>query len=202
MTVLSDFTDRLFYQFRDSPHITALIEIICDPIQDQVNVSNFILDSASIDDAEGEQLEMLGEIIGVERPPAQETNTFRLVRLGEVQDPDRGFATDENPGGYMVGYKGLAAVDGSEMSDTDYRYLIRQKAASYRTIMTRANIFEYLLAFGARCKIDDNTKFNLEIEPINYYDFDQWTQYYIVTRGFAPGGIMLGIVNNTHEDSI
>jgi hypothetical protein len=72
------------------------------------------------------------------------------------------------------------------MSDEDYRYLIRQKAASYRKSATREILFSYLIAFGARCKIDDDTDLKIEIDQDRYDDLDNWTRNYIETRGFKP----------------
>lgn len=205
MDVEALFKARTFAQFRDSPHIQDLIETLSDPIQDTSNVMDFILGSLAIDDAEGEQLDFLGELIGVRRPPAQETRLFTLLRLGEVGDPGTGFADDENPGGYMTTLKGLEsqANPGSEMSDEDFRFLIRQKAASYRKKATREILFLYLIAFGARCKIDDDTEFEIKIDPDTYDDFDEWTRNYIETRGFKPAGISVKILETTrHKDSI
>jgi hypothetical protein len=199
------FKDRTFAQFRDSPHIQDLIETLSDPIQDASDVADFILGSLNIDDAEGEQLDFLGERIGVTRPPAQETRLFRLVRLGEVGDPGTGFADDENPGGYMTTLEGLESQTnpGAEMSDEDYRFLIRQKAASYRKKMTREILFLYLIAFGARCKIDDDTDLNVKIDMDTYDDFDEWTRNYVETRGFKPAGISVKILETTrHKDAI
>ena len=186
---------RLFHQFRNSPHILGLIEILSDPLQDQVDVSEYILDHLSIDTAEGEALEFLGELIGVKRPPAQETRLFTLFRLGEASDiyNDHGFADDSDPtvtlGGYFVTYKGLPALDGSQMSDVEYRKMIRQKAATYRKDMTRRNLFTYLKEFGARCKTDDETTMDVTVDPYRYDDFDQYQRWYAENKGFKPAGI-------------
>jgi hypothetical protein len=199
------FKDRTFAQFRDSPHIQDLIETLSDPMQDSSDVADFILGSLNIDDAEGEQLDYLGERIGVSRPPAQETRIFRMVRLGEVGDPDEGFSDDENPGGYMTTLEGLESISapGTDMSDEDYRFLIRQKAASYRKKATREILFSYLLAFGARCKIDDDTDLKIDIDQDRYDDLDNWARNYIETRGFKPAGIAIKILETSrHKDSI
>jgi hypothetical protein len=199
------FKNRTFAQFRNSPHIQDLIETLSDPMQDTSDVADFILGSLDIDDAEGEQLDYLGERIGVTRPSAQETRLFRLVRLGEVGSPGEGFADDENPGGYMTTIEGLESQTnpGSEMSDEDYRYLIRQKAESYRSAATREIWFLYLIAFGARCKIDDDTDLKITADQDRYDDFDNWTRNYIETRGFKPAGISVKILETTrHKDSI
>ena len=196
---------RLFSQFRNSVNIQALIEILADPLQDTFDVLDFLLDNSSIDDAEGEQLELLGELIGVIRPKAQETRLFTLCRKSEVQHPDLGFSDDENPGGYLTTLAGLysATNPGTTISNAEYRKLIRQKAESYRSKMTREILFGYLIASGARCKIDDDTTFYVEIDMLRYSDLNNWTREYIKTRGFKPGGILVDFVDTTrHGDSI
>jgi hypothetical protein len=209
MTRISDvdqtFLSRLFYWLRDSPNVIALKNIVSDVMQDTVDVSEFILSHNSIDYAEGEQLEILGELIGVPRPFLQEDedNLFTLSRLGEWDDPDnsQGFEEIEDLGGgdylylggFLVTQRGLNSIThpGEKISDVDYRRLIRQKAASYRKKMTRYNLFNYLYTFGSRCTIDDETAMKVVISPVTYYDLNEWEKWYVMTRGFKPAGIQV-----------
>jgi hypothetical protein len=186
---------RLFHQWRSSPNIIALIEMFADPLQDTDNVVNYILGKLSIDLADGELLEFIGSWIGVQRPPAHEPRIFTLCREGEVGDPDNdhGFEDDSDPavttGGWLTTEKGLAAKDGSNMSDADFRYLIKQKASSYRTKATLRNLFNYLITFGARSKIYDDTAHQIEFDLVTHADLDEWQKWYVVSKGFKPGGI-------------
>jgi hypothetical protein len=212
MTILdvhARWLERLFYQWQDSPNILALIEIFSDPFQDSVDVCEFLLNSIGIDDGEGVQLDWIGEIIGVERPQAQETRIFTLCRLGEVQDPDKSFADESDPtvtiGGYMGTLRGLVDQDDPDalMSDADYRRLLKQKAQSFRSKMTRLNFFNYLLAFGARSKIEVPGALEVEGDPIRYDDLTHWERWYIETKGFRPAGVRVEIRERLrNEDSI
>ncbi|MCP4604477.1 MAG: DUF2612 domain-containing protein [Proteobacteria bacterium] len=201
MDVNQDLLDRLFSQFRNSPNILNLLTILADPLQDSIDVSDWILSKNSIDDAEGEQLEQLASIIGVSRPPAQEPRIAIMYEYGECDDPDNdhGFYNDDDSvetGGRMINDDGLAALDGSQMSDTDFRFLIRQRAASFRTKMTRANLFNYLLAFNCRCKIDDDTEHVVSLTPVTYQQLNSWAQNYIEDRGFKPAGVSVDFIAN------
>ncbi len=196
MTISADFTDRVFKQYKDSPHIVALFEIIADPMQDLSDVADYILAHLSIDDSEGLALDMLGELIGVTRPPMQEPNIFTLRRAGEVVDLDNdtGFGCDDDAietGGYLGTCQGLALVSDpdAEMADEDFRFLLRQKALSFRSKFTRLNIYNYLLAFGSRCVIDDDTVLDVEYDPVSYYDLGAWEKFYVLSKGFKPGGV-------------
>jgi len=205
IAVESLFKARTFSVFNDSEHIQALIEILSDPLQDTSDVADFILTAVDIDSAEGEQLEFIGRLIGVERPPAQEVYIATMVRIGEDQDPDEGFADDENPGGYMTTLSGLESISDpdAEMSDEDFRFYIWQKATAYRAKMTREVLFLYLIAFGARCKIDDDSELQVFIDMDTYDDFNEWTRNYVETRGFNPGGISVKILETTrHKEAI
>ena len=209
MDVESTLLERLFSVWKNSPNILNIIEFVSDPLQDTADVSDYILAHFSIDTAEGEMLDNLGEIIGVARPPKQEVNIFTLCRKGEVQDPDKSFADTSDPtvtvGGRLTTLTGLVDEDATDpnMSDTDFRYLIRQKASAYRTDMTRRNLFNYLLAFGSRCEIDDDTAHTVAIDPISYYDLNNWAKTYVAEKGFKPAGISIDFRDNLyHESSI
>jgi len=225
------FLSRLLHQYRHSPNIIELMDIISLCMQDTVNVCDFILSHNSIDTAEGDQLLIFGELLGVEKPLKQEDrdNLFTLRVAGEYDDPDNstGFLeiyelVGESAvwfaiGGHLVTQRGLNEIDkitqdqenspavytGEYISDAEYRKLIRQKAASYRKTMTRENLFVYLNAFGARCNIDDDTAYNVVINPFTYYDLNEWQKWYVIRRGFRPAGIQIKFSENLENgDSI
>ncbi|MCP4539022.1 MAG: DUF2612 domain-containing protein [Chloroflexi bacterium] len=203
--------NRLFHIIRDGDIVQAIKDIIADPIQDTDDVANYILDHRDVDSAEGEHLEFIGELLGVKRPKAQELpeNIFTLRRIGEVSDPDKGFEDDSDPtvttGGYMTTLSGVESVTdpGADMPDADYRFLIKQKGTSYRQAMTDLNLYNYLIAFGARCTIDGSTSMTVIIDPFNSYDMDNWEKNYAVTRGFKPAGVAISFRDMVrHEGSI
>lgn len=208
MTAYSDLFDKLFYMFRDDPHTISLLTVIADPIQDTLDAMSFIEGASSIDSAEGEQLDQLASRIGLSRPPAQEADIFTLKGLGESDDLDGSQSLEDDTdtittGGYLTSLSGLESVSdpGSEMSDANFRYLIRQRASVIRSKMTRTNLFLYLVAFGGRAKIDDDTKFIAEIDPFTYYDFDEWEKWYIVNKGFAPAALTVQFRDNMRDEA-
>lgn len=191
---------KLLDQFLQARYINEIMDVLASPMQDTVDVCQHILDSTDIHTATGDILDIYGEMIGVERPPAQEPNVFTLESIyDEPTDPDNdhGFynATD-GTGGYLSSIKGCNAVDGSDMSDDDYRDLILAKAATFRTKATREEFFSYLLQFGARCILDDDDKFKLEIEQVTLDDFNHWQRNYVLTKGFDPAGVDVTFKDN------
>jgi hypothetical protein len=207
--VYTRWLDRLFAQWRYSPNILKMLEIFSDPQQDTLDVCEYILCNLNLDTDEDIFLDIIGTWLGVERPPCQEDRIFTLCRLGEVQDPWKSFADTSDPdvtvGGYMGSLKGMQCQDDPEkkMSNDDYRKLISQKAISYRKKMTVENFFNYLLEFGYRCRIDDDTKFEAVADPSEYNDLGHWERWYIENKGFKPAGIKVRVEENLrNEDEI
>lgn len=193
-------TSKLLDQFHQARYINEILDVLSSPMQDTVDVCEFILNSTDIDTATGDILDIYGEMIGVARPPAQEPNVFTLESLfDEPTDPDNDhgfYDPNDETGGYFSSITGCNAIDGSDMSDEDYRDLILTKAGVFRTKSTRENFFSYLLQFGARCILDDDDKFQLEIEQVTWDDFNHWQRNYVLTKGFDPAGVKVTFKDN------
>ena len=193
MTVHDEILGLDFSKYRHSPNILGVFEIIATPLQDTEDAADYILSHLSIDDAEGELLDFLGEVIGVKRPLAQEDdrNLLWLCHDDEVgDDPDGTMSLapdDESNGGYMTGDDGIASKTNPDtyMSDTDFRELIRTKAATFRKRPTRSNIFNLLLEFGIRAKIS-STVSPIVFDPADYDLINYWVRNYVLTKGFRP----------------
>jgi hypothetical protein len=205
--IKSTWEERNFSKYRYSPNILGLIELLSNPLQDTADVLNYILSHKSIDEAEGELLDFMGELIGVIRPPAQEPDGNLLwlcLPEDEADDLDGSMSlapVDESTGGYLCGEDGILSVSdpGSYMSDTDYRVLIRAKASSFRKIADRETLYTYLLNFGVRCKIIESTRV-AELEPHSYDALNYWVRDYIIKHGFNPSGIQIKFVPQTVPD--
>ncbi len=202
---------QLLHQFKYSENILKLLGVLGNAMQDTFDAAYFIQTAVSLDDYTGQQLDFFGGLIGVARPAAQEdpANIFTLCNRGEAGDVDNrtGFFNDDDSvetGGYMTARAGLPDQSDptATMSDADYRYLILQKAASYRSKMTHTNLYSYLLAFGSRCKIDDSTDMENIIQPQNWYALNDFFQNYVGTRGFKPAGIRVQFEGNLTEDEL
>lgn len=211
--VYATMLSRLYHFFQHSPNILKRLTTFATSPQDTNDAIDYFLGHWGIDDAEGALLDKVGQLLGVYRPPAQEdpANIFTVYRIGEVVDLDgsQGFKDTSDShttiGGYLTTKTGLISQSdpGAEASDAYYRFLIKQKASSYRSKATNENLFLYLIAFGGRCLIDDDTALSIEFDPVTYYDLDEWAKSYITTRGFKPGGVSIKFTDNLrHGDSI
>lgn len=182
--------------YRGSPNFEALVRAISVPIQDRVNVYEYILSMRTIDEKVGVFLDQVGSKIGVKRPPAQVDERFLFTlydedEAGENFDEYTGFSEEDEPelGGYLIDENGLDTGDGELMSDADYRVLLKQKAALIRSKMTEENLIEYFLVFGCPIAIDDSNNLVVHITPNNDADLSQWERWYIENHGFKPAGI-------------
>jgi len=211
INVIEHLQEKLHKQYKNSPNINRLLNTIAVPLQDTVDVCDFLLDRKTIDEMIGFELDFVGSKIGVVRPNEQEPqeHLFTLVDEGECYDPnwETGFGDETDPtvGGYFADESGLPLVanEDQKMNDADYRKLLKQKAASFRKRATRETLFDYLIAFGARCLIDDDTGQDIVFDPIDYYaltDFDKW---YAINKGFKPATISTSFRGNMRNgDSI
>lgn len=59
--------DRLKFQFKDSPNVLSFTEILTDQIQDLEDAFNGLLTKRDIENSTGQQLDGIGEIVGIER---------------------------------------------------------------------------------------------------------------------------------------
>lgn len=197
---------RLLSQFREARYINELLDVLASPMQDTVDVCEFILGSTDIDTATGDILDIYGEMIGVDRPPAQEAKVFTLESMYDPPidpDNDHGFYDpNDSTGGYFSSITGCNAIDGSYMSDEDYRDLILSKAATFRKKATREQFFTYLLQFGARCILNDDDKFKLEIEQVTWDDFNHWQRNYVLIKGFDPAGVDVTFKDNLTPEEL
>jgi hypothetical protein len=202
INVYDRLTKRLLHVFRDSPEILKLLTTISDPLQDTVDAIDFLLGALGIDDREGQQLDYLGSRLGVGRPDEQEPpeHLFTLIDVGDV-GTDWNNLSDENypsEGGYLADENGLGLVDNpsQKMDDAGYRRLLKQKAASFRRVATRENLFLYLIDFGSRCLINDDEIMDIEFDPVDYYSLSEFEKWYVLNKGFKPAGISTGFREN------
>jgi hypothetical protein len=211
--VAATIKSRLFHIFKQMPTVIELVDILADPLQDSFDMCDYILDNTAIDDAEGHQLKLRGELIGVRKPLAQEDsdNIFTMCRLGETGDLDgsTGFYDDSDPdvpiGGYMVSEHGLTSRTDpdAEVTDAYFRILIRQKGMTFRQKMTHENLYNYLIYFGARCLLNEDVVLEVEMEPLDYHSLNEWEKGYIVKKGFKPAGVLVTFSGNlTHGAAI
>ena len=189
------FKEKLYSQFKNSTNINELFEVRSTTLQDTVDAIEFILGQLSIDDRQGDLLDKLGTRLGVARPFAQEPDEslFTLYDVGDVGIESQGFSDEDyqSEGGYLADEKGLQLQSDplQKMSDSDYRSLLKQKAASWRRRATRQNLFDYLIAFGAQCIIQDDEVMDIVFDTVDYDALNDFEKWYVINKGFKPAGI-------------
>lgn len=197
MDVNARLKEKLHSKYRYAVEINKILDIISVPMQDMVDILLRMISKKTISEKSGDDLDKAASRIGVKRPYAQEPqeHLFALVEEGEVDNGDfyNGFSDENDPesGGYLADEIGLPLIadPSQKMDDVKFRALIEQKAASLRKGATITNLFNYLLAFGTRCNVNDDEKLHLEYDPLDYYAVDNFYKWYIINKGFKPAGI-------------
>ena len=80
MTVFTDqYLDRLAYQFEDSTQFKALLEAFLNQWEELNDAIIDVRDLRYLNTAEGQQLDNIGEILGLERPPDYDDDDYRFA---------------------------------------------------------------------------------------------------------------------------
>ena len=199
MDVEATLLSNLFAQFKHSPNILALLEIIATAFQDTMDAIDYLKTQRNVDDAEGAHLDLLGELVGVERPLEQEPNDFRLIDLADLPgEQNHGLCDlDGDPaGGYLVSvYNGLASITnpGALMGDDDYRELILFKIANFRQKATEERIYLSLVLYGVTCDVETITNGEIDITPQTQGEMTYYKRWYLLNKGFRPAGIKINV---------
>lgn len=125
--------NRLLDQYRASPKLVALLKaLVDDPSADLWGAFEALRGRLDIDAMQGRQLDLIGTIVGLARPPAFDPSLAVVSRVftfrgeDDPNDADLGFdsLTDLGFRRYEGGAFG-GIVDAPPMSDEDYRVLLR-----------------------------------------------------------------------------
>lgn len=196
----TEFTDRALSQFKGSTNLLLLFEAIYDQVQDSQDMVDYLLDGGlSVDTAEGVWLDVLGTIVGLPRPYAdQDKDTIFTVKLtGEVDDPDLGcYDSVAGTGGYTQTYSGINDVSDSstQVSDSEYRKQIKAKAIANHVSGIPSDFYTFLKnGFDVESDIDDSTVGLIEI---TVYDFlSQKERRFVEDKGPRSAGTRVEIIN-------
>lgn len=93
-TISDDAVARLLYQFQDKTYIEGLVQSFTDQLQDIENIVFNVRDDRWIDTAEGEQLNLLGQIVGAERGGRSDDDYRNLIIAQIGRNTSKGRATD------------------------------------------------------------------------------------------------------------
>jgi len=131
MSRLTTAYERLLNQFQNRPKWLAFLAVLFARMQDSDDMIVELATKRHIDTAEGIWLNQVGEIIGLVRPEAFESDDyiFTYKDIGDPDDVDKAFATvPATTGGKYQDALGGLTIDGVPMADDDYRQAIKGKA--------------------------------------------------------------------------
>jgi len=187
---------RLLNQFSDSVRLKELLEVIFNRVAEVDSLLEDLLLSRWIDTAEGVWLDVVGDVVGVERPFAEVDPSiiFTYKSISDPNDPNKGYGT--LPQTNLVGL--YSAINGllldTPASDEDYRKRIKAKAATTGTNVAYPDIYTFVTnTFAITCQLSSPYVGRVEIE-INDYLNNQDRRFLIE---YAPvsAGIEVEIMN-------
>jgi len=141
---------RILNQFSESTNLLALLEAIYTQLQDTQDMLEALRDDRYIDTAEGVWLDVLGDIVGLPRPYADEDPDyiFTAKLTGEPDDPNKGcyLAGPPATGGYIQTWAGINVVADPTtlVSDVEYRKQIKAKAVANHRDGIISDFFTFL----------------------------------------------------------
>jgi hypothetical protein len=170
MSTVSVAKSRLLNQFSRAFDLQALIESIGYRFEDTDQMLDNLRTKRDINTATGVWLDILGDIVGVERPykelSADNIFTFKS-NPADPDDPDKAYYDPGGPtGGYYQSAEGLRDPSGDLIDDTEYRKIIKGKAYANHVIGNIDDIGIFIrIAYGSVVSnISDDIPGEIEIE--------------------------------------
>lgn len=138
--------ERLLNQFADATDVKELLKAIFNRVAEADTLLEGLLLNRWIDTAEGVWLDILGDIVGVDRPVGEVDPTiiFTYRAVSDVNDPDKGYGTlpQTNLVGRYSSVNGLPT--GQPATDDVYRQLIKAKIATTNSNVAFPDIYNFI----------------------------------------------------------
>ena len=155
---LTDPRELLIQQYREVPGIRALVNALSVGLRGLDEVYRDLLLRRWIDTAEGETLDIIGRIVGIDRPFA-EIDPDEVFTFDNPSGTGLGFSGADRPdvGGIFIGlgFFGTALID-----DIRFRVLIRAQIIRNTTRGTIDDIVEYTqFLFGGNATVIESVGF-------------------------------------------
>jgi hypothetical protein len=164
---------RLLNQFSEQPNIRALLTDIFARVEDSNDILDDLLNLRDIDTATGVWLDILGDIVGIERPEKEISADFIFAfkqNPADPDDPDKAFYNPSGTptGGYYQSFEGLKDPSGDLMIDSEYRKLVKAKAIGNHVIGNIEDITRFILeGFGVSSHVTDDNPGEIEVELVS-----------------------------------
>lgn len=138
--------NRLVSQYKESENLKAYIAAIVKQDDDLEKSLFDLLDKRHLDVAEGEQLDVIGRIVGLNRILIN-ASILGFFTIGPSDNDGFGDKDDPSVGGIFIG-PGQPTQGNIRLSDIEYRLFIRAKILSNHTncsMVNLTNIYSFLL---------------------------------------------------------
>ena len=165
--------DRLYSQYKNKPRIAKLIEAYQEIFDDIYNQANYTINSYNIDNADSDQLDVIGRIVGVDRGYTSEI-IYSGSSFGGLQD-----TTVVSQFGGMQ-FTGAGYIIRQNTSNLIYRSLIQAKIIKNNYNATIEDILRGLEIIIGRSGIEVidsenmsfSINFNFKLNPLQIFILD------------------------------
>lgn len=189
--------DLLIQQYREAPDFNAFLEAFTARLQEVEVADDDLLNKRGIDNAVGENLNVIGRIVVLDRPftdPNPE-EIFTFDNPSEIGGPFTDVAGTQI-GGYWIG---LDPIENQKFSDAQYRFILRAKIIYNTSDATIPDMHKYIgFVFDAETSIINRIG-AIEISvtrPIGRQE------RIILDRTFPlPAGVRLAYISYSSEDN-
>jgi len=146
--------ELLIEQYKDSPNLVATIDAFSVQLQDVEETNQKLLYERSLDTAIGEQLDVIGRIVVLDRP-LNDPDPEEVFTFENPSDIGGGYTDELNTvqGGYWIG---LDSIGNELYSDELYRLTLRAKIIYNTTTATLQDMYNYTqFVFGVESVISE-----------------------------------------------
>jgi hypothetical protein len=161
MSEYSTHITKILNQFEGSPDLLKLIEVLFGPIEEAQTLIEYLRDNTNLNDAEGVWLDVIGVILGLERPYKEQDPGTIFTTKNETNGPSDPYKGCLDPltgvGGYLQSAEGITDISDptARETDTNYRKLLRAKTFALNALGTFADIHKYLKdGFDVRSELE------------------------------------------------
>lgn len=115
--------DRLYSQYIDKPNIAALIKIYEDIFYDLEKQIDYVINSYNIDNADKDNLNVLGRIVQIKRPNIEDHNIdedelYRILIRSKIIKNNKNATIEDILEGlsFILGKTGIKLIDNKDMT--------------------------------------------------------------------------------------
>jgi hypothetical protein len=184
---------RTLNQFKVTSRLLGLFDAVNERFDDSDVVLDYLLFYRFIDTASGVWLDIIGDIVGVERPFKDRLDIFTFKHVGGVDDSSLSYSnTTTGGGGHYTSLNGSPTTE--KLGDEDFRLLINAKISATNSAPTIPAIYTFIKdAFDVESIVTSPAPGEVAIEILE--PLSNFERRLVLTFAPVAAGVNVGISN-------